>query len=183
MSIAATLRKCKRVIVDSDYRTNVLASLRVYNRLDDKKYLEKIFKANMGYALNLINPQTFNEKLQWLKLYNRRPEYTTMVDKYLVRDYIAEKFSLEDIHQGIRNKLPVLEEIKNKYSLKPDEIVYIGDDVNDIDCLKSVKYAITVKQANYKVKELPEVQITQAAAGDGAFREVVDNIVELKNYG
>lgn len=95
MSIAATLRKCKRVIVDSDYRTNVLASLRVYNRLDDKKYLEKIFKANMGYALNLINPQTFNEKLQWLKLYNRRPEYTTMVDKYLVRDYIAEKLGEE----------------------------------------------------------------------------------------
>lgn len=98
-------------------------------------------------------------------------------------DYIAQKFDLCDIYQGIRNKLPVLEEIKNKYSLKPDEIVYIGDDVNDIDCLKSVKHAITVKQANYKVKELPEVQITQAAAGDGAFREVVDNIVELKNYG
>ena len=95
MSMATTLRKCKRVIVDSDYRTNVLASLGVYNRLDDKKYLEKIFKANMGYALNLINPQTFNEKLQWLKLYNRRPEYTTMVDKYLVRDYIAEKLGEE----------------------------------------------------------------------------------------
>lgn len=95
MSIAVTFKKCKRVIVDSDYRTNVLASLGVYNRLDDKKYLEKIFKANMGYALNLSNPQTFNEKLQWLKLYNRRPEYTTMVDKYLVRDYIAEKLGEE----------------------------------------------------------------------------------------
>ncbi len=98
-------------------------------------------------------------------------------------DYIAEKFSLNDIYQGIRNKLPVLEEIRNKYNLKNNEIVYIGDDVNDIECLKSVEYAISVKQANYKVRELPFVQITQADAGDGAFREVVDNLIELKNYG
>ncbi len=97
-------------------------------------------------------------------------------------DYIAEKFNLEDIHQGIRNKLPVLQEIMQKYNLKQSEIVYIGDDVNDIECLKCVKYAITVKQANYRVKELDTIQITQADAGDGAFREVVDNIIELKNH-
>ena len=77
----------------------------------------------------------------------------------------------------------MLEEIKSKYCLNDDEIVYIGDDVNDIECLNSVKYAITVKQANYKVRELPSIQFTQADAGDGAFREVVDNIVELKNNG
>lgn len=99
-------------------------------------------------------------------------------------DYIAEKFGLSDIHQGIRNKLPVLEEIKMKYNLQDDEVVYIGDDINDIDCLRSVKYAITVKQANYRVKQdVKHVQLTNADAGDGAFREVVDNIVELKNYG
>lgn len=43
----------------------------------------------MGRKLNLKNPQTFNEKLQWLKLYNRKPEYTTMVDKYAVKEYVA----------------------------------------------------------------------------------------------
>lgn len=99
-------------------------------------------------------------------------------------DYIAEKFGLTDIHQGIRQKLPVLEEIKNKYGFKNDEIVYIGDDINDIDCLNSVKYAVTVNQANYRVKqEVNHIQFTKANAGDGAFREVVDNIVELKNHG
>lgn len=97
-------------------------------------------------------------------------------------DYIAQKFNLTEIHQGIRNKLPVLEEIKNRYNLSNDEIVYLGDDINDIECLKAVKYAVSVKQANYRVKELQSVQITQASAGDGAFREVVDNIVELKNH-
>ena len=95
-------------------------------------------------------------------------------------DYIAEKFGLEDIHQGIRNKLPVLESIKQKYSLQDDELLYIGDDINDIDCLNTVKYAVTVHEANYRVKQLPHIQITEAKAGDGAFREIVDNIIELK---
>ncbi len=51
----------------------------------------------MGKKLNLKEPQTFNEKLQWLKLYDRRPEYTTMVDKYAVKEYVAEKIGAEHI--------------------------------------------------------------------------------------
>lgn len=96
-------------------------------------------------------------------------------------DYIAKKFNLEDIHQGIRIKYPILNSIKEKYNLNDDEIVYVGDDVNDIECLKNCKYAITVDEANYKVKQIPHIQITQANAGNGAFREIVDNIIELKN--
>ncbi len=44
----------------------------------------------MGRKLDLDNPQTLNEKLQWLKIYNRKPEYTTMVDKYAVKKYVAD---------------------------------------------------------------------------------------------
>lgn len=47
------------------------------------------FKRFKKFA-NLKNPQTLNEKLQWLKLYNRKPEYTTMVDKYAVKEYVAD---------------------------------------------------------------------------------------------
>lgn len=57
--------------------------------LPDEIYLKLLFRFKMGYKLNLRNPQTFNEKLQWLKLYNRNPEYTTMVDKYAVKAYVA----------------------------------------------------------------------------------------------
>lgn len=49
--------------------------------LPDSLYLKIMFRLKMGYKLNLKKPQTFNEKLQWLKLYNRKPEYTQMVDK------------------------------------------------------------------------------------------------------
>ena len=56
---------------------------------NDKLYLQLIYRARFGKKLNLDNPETYNEKLQWLKLYNRCSEYTTMVDKYAVKDYVA----------------------------------------------------------------------------------------------
>jgi len=58
-------------------------------------YLKTRFRLEMGYGLDLKHPKTFSEKLQWLKLYNRRPEYTTMVDKYAVKDYVTEKIGAE----------------------------------------------------------------------------------------
>ena len=58
--------------------------------LPDDVYLKWIFPARVGYPLDLKNPKTFNEKLQWLKLYDRRPIYTTMVDKYAVKKYVAD---------------------------------------------------------------------------------------------
>lgn len=63
--------------------------------LPDKIYIKKLYKARTGKELNLKNPQTFNEKQNWLKLYDRRPEYTIMVDKYKVREYIAERIGSE----------------------------------------------------------------------------------------
>lgn len=56
-----------------------------------KYYLEMLFFVRMGYKLDLKNPKTFNEKLQWLKLYDRKPEYRRMVDKYTAKEYVAEK--------------------------------------------------------------------------------------------
>ena len=55
----------------------------------DRYYLKVQFRAHMGYKLNLDNPKTFSEKLQWLKLFNRRPEYTMMVDKVKAKEYVA----------------------------------------------------------------------------------------------
>lgn len=64
---------------------------KIKNIIPDSVYLKMKFKKSMGYSLNLKNPQTFNEKLQWLKLYNRNPEYTMMVDKYAVKKYISKE--------------------------------------------------------------------------------------------
>ena len=64
---------------------------KMLNWLPDKVFLKVAFRARFGKKLNLKKPETFNEKMQWLKLYNRKPEYTMMVDKYLVRNYVKEK--------------------------------------------------------------------------------------------
>lgn len=63
----------------------------------DKLYLEIFYWLCMRKKLNLNNPTTFNEKLQWLKLYDHKPEYTQMVDKYLVKDYVAKKIGAQYI--------------------------------------------------------------------------------------
>lgn len=63
--------------------------------LPDETYLKMRFKLKLGKPLDLENPQTMNEKLQWLKLHNRKPDYTMMADKYAVREYIAQKLGEE----------------------------------------------------------------------------------------
>lgn len=59
--------------------------------MDDERFLKKQFKQFMGYELDLNNPKTFDEKLNWLKLHDRNPLYTQLVDKFEVKQYIAKK--------------------------------------------------------------------------------------------
>ncbi len=70
---------------------NVLAVRGCFDKVPDEEYLKKRFRAHFNCSLNIENPKTFNEKLQWLKLYDRKAEYTVMVDKYRVREYISNK--------------------------------------------------------------------------------------------
>lgn len=63
--------------------------------LPDKLFLSWMFRIKMGYKLNWKNPRTLNEKLQWLKFYNKNPQYTEMVDKYGVREYVKSTIGEE----------------------------------------------------------------------------------------
>lgn len=64
---------------------------------DDKKYLAFNFRWKIGYRLDWDNLKTYNEKIQWLKLYDQKPEYEIMVDKYKVKDYVAKIIGTEHI--------------------------------------------------------------------------------------
>lgn len=77
-------------IIKQPYR--IIWFLVVHNiiKLSDEKFLKLSFLCRLGYKLNLDNPKTFNEKIQWLKLNDRKEIYTTMVDKYAVKDYVAQ---------------------------------------------------------------------------------------------
>lgn len=65
--------------------------------LPDKLYLQLLFKVELGYWLNLKKPKTFSEKIQWLKLYGFKSEYTKMVDKVAVKNIVASKIGFEHI--------------------------------------------------------------------------------------
>ena len=75
--------------------------LRIVNRCsfifnnNEELHLKVLYYLHMGKKLNLDNPQTLNEKMQWLKLYDRKPEYTYMVDKITAKDYAAKKIGSE----------------------------------------------------------------------------------------
>lgn len=82
-------RALQKAIADNITKIDMLQNL------SDEAYLKLVYRLIFGRKLDLKNPKTFNEKLQWLKLYNRKPEYTLMVDKYEVKGYIAEQIGEE----------------------------------------------------------------------------------------
>ena len=90
-------KKIKKVLKNPRILIFALLDTKLARVIPDKQYLKILYKLNFRKSLNLKNPQTFNEKMQWIKLYNRRPEYTVMVDKYAVKKYIADKIGEEHV--------------------------------------------------------------------------------------
>lgn len=84
------IKMAVKAIVDPSARFSLMRAMGYYDKLSDEDYIKKCFKARMGYECNLENPQTFNEKLQWLKIHDRNPLYHQLVDKYEAKKYFAE---------------------------------------------------------------------------------------------
>ena len=83
--------------------------------IPDEIIIKRSFKRHMGYSLNLDNPQTLNEKINWLKLYDRKDLHTIVADKYKVRDYVEKKI-------GKKYLIPLLYHTNNPEDLKPENL-------------------------------------------------------------
>ena len=103
-------------------KLKIMANSHYYKKMDDAYYLKKMYKIILNKELDLKNPQTFNEKLQWLKLYDRKDIYTTMVDKYAVKKYVADIIGEEYIIPtlGIYNSFDEIDfdELPNQFVIK-----------------------------------------------------------------
>jgi len=86
------IRKLKKVLSDPGIIPFIFIPKRL---LSDKNYLRYKYCRMTGLKLNLKNPVLFNEKLQWLKLYDRKPEYASLADKYESREYIKKTIGEE----------------------------------------------------------------------------------------
>lgn len=118
----------------------------------DKLYLKILYRLKMGRKLNLYNPMRFSEKLQWLKLYNRYPQYTKMVDKCRAKEYVAQIIGKEYI-------IPTLgewdsfdevdfRELPNKFVLKTN---HSGGSTGVIICKDKLQFDI--KKAKYLIEK------------------------------
>lgn len=90
--------------------------------LPDELYLKWIYYLETGNKLNLENPQRYNEKLQWIKLYDRNPLYTILADKYKVKEVVSEKIGAEHVAKcyGVWDKAEDIEweKLPNQFVLK-----------------------------------------------------------------
>lgn len=100
----------------------ILGDKGFFNWMPDKPYLKLVYRCETGKKLDLNNPQTFNEKLQWIKLYDRKPEYSIYADKYEVRKHIAETIGekylipLIGVYESV-DEIP-WDELPNRFVLK-----------------------------------------------------------------
>lgn len=114
--------KIKAIFKDPFIVFTVLGARGFLNWIPDSIYLKILYRGTMGEKLNLKNPRTYNEKVQWLKLYDRNPVYTALVDKYEVKQYIKKTIGEEHIIPtlGIWNNFEEIdfEELPEQFVLK-----------------------------------------------------------------
>lgn len=108
-----------------EYADNLWEELYEYaESIDDEYFLRAMFSAKLGYTLNLEKPKTLCEKLQWLKLYDRNPRYTQLVDKYEFKKYVAgllgEQYVFPNCCEGAWNSFDDIEfdKLPNQFVLK-----------------------------------------------------------------
>lgn len=127
-------------------------------RLNDETFLKWRFLIMMGERLDLKNPKTFNQKLQWLKLYDRNPLYTTLVDKVKVKDYVAEKIGAEYIIPTLKvyssPEEVKLGELPEKFVLKTNHDgdslgVFVCKDKNVFDFERAINVLSNNLNRNY----------------------------------
>ena len=123
-----------------------ILNFKVCRIIPDKLFLKIKYKLRIGKKLDLENPKTFNEKLQWLKLYDRNPTYTNLVDKYEVRKYVAKTIGEEYLIPliGVWDKFDDIDfnKLPDQFVLKPNHTsgdVFICKDKSKIDIFKLKK--------------------------------------------
>ncbi|HRU98901.1 MAG TPA: ATP-grasp fold amidoligase family protein [Ruminococcus sp.] len=184
-----SIKKILRYITDVDYRFLVNANRGKYNNMPDREYLSKRFKARLGYPLNLDNPITFNEKLQWLKLYDRRPEYTTMVDKYAVKRYVADTIGVQYIIPtlGVWDRFEDIDfdKLPNQFVLKCTHDsggLVVCKDKTELNRAKAKKKIERCLKNNYFYlgREWPYMNVKPRIIAEVYMRD--DEVDELKDY-
>lgn len=159
-------------------------------------YLKMMFRLNVGYSLDLKNPKSFNEKLNWLKINDHNPDYVKMVDKYAAKAYVSSIIGEEYIIPtlGVWNKGEEIDwdKLPNQFVLKTTHgsggtSVVICKDKNNFDKIRAIKLlnhslANSDTYSHYKewpYKGVKKRIIAEAYLSDGDF---VPNDYKIHNF-
>jgi YrbI family 3-deoxy-D-manno-octulosonate 8-phosphate phosphatase len=91
----------------------------------------------------------------------------------------AKKLKMDYVYQGVKDKLSVLLEICRKESISPEEVAFVGDDINDLDILKRVGMAACPSSAMPSIKAIEGIIVLKSKGGEGVIRELVDKYVKF----
>lgn len=178
----------RKFISNPKIRFSYLSKLGFYGNMSDKEYLSREFRLYLGREINWNDPQTFNEKLQWLKLYDRKSIYTTMVDKIEVKKYVAsiigEKYIIPTLGVWDRFDDIDFEQLPDQFVLKCNHDsggIVIVRDKNKFD-KKSAKKLIekSLKRKYYNVhREWPYKNVRPRILAE---KYIEDKCNELRDY-
>lgn len=91
----------------------------------------------------------------------------------------ANELGVKEVHQGIKNKVAIYEQLIEKYKLQSTEVAYVGDDFIDIPLLKQVGLSVSPSDAIEEVKEIVDY-IAPVQGGKGVIRELVKLILKVQ---
>jgi len=157
----------------------------------DRYYLKVLFRAHMGYKLNLNNPKTFSEKLQWLKLYDRKPEYTMMVDKVKAKEYVAsvlgDEYVIPTLGVWDAPEKIDFDALPERFVLKCNHNsgtgMYICKDKSNLDVVKVKAELKKGLKENYYLmnREWPYRDVPRRILAE-EFIEPAPNVIDLPDY-
>jgi len=162
---------------------------RNFDEQDFPAILKRWYKKRTGKVLNLENPQSFNEKIQWLKLYDNSPLKTMLADKYLVREWVKQQIGEEYLIPllGIWNNFDEIDfdKLPDKFVLKANHGCawnIIVKDKSKFDKKKAKKKFNKWMKRNYAYKAGLELQYKDIPPKIIAEQYIVDKNGELNDY-
>ena len=160
-----------------------------FNFMPDDVFLKMRYRLCMGRTLNLDDPKTFTEKVQWLKIHNRKPEYTMMVDKVLVKEYVASVIGQEYVVPTLGVwKSPEdinFDDLPNRFVLKCNHDsggIVICKDKAKLDkeaAIKKLKQALR-RNPYYSAREWPYKNVERRILAEQYLEDVQTH--ELRDY-
>ena len=162
------------------------------NALPDKMYLSIIFLANFKKKINWKDPKTFNEKLQWLKVYDRNPAYCEMVDKYTAKQFAEGKIGGEFVVPALGGPWDSFDEIEfdklpNQFVLKTTHDcggVFICKDKNTMDYQSAKRFLEKHLQRNYYLtcREWPYKDVKPRIFAEAYLSALEDDLKDYKFF-